>query len=385
MKEMEGSVSKRDYRMDNIKGILIILVVFGHLLELVLQDNPLAHRIYCMIYIFHMPMFIFTTGYFSRYNLKKVCFQLLYPYLIFQTLYQVFSIEVLNSKAGMQYETPYWILWYLFTVIVWTVTEGIWNIKLSQRLVSLVCGREVSPEQVKQVNKVLDAIIFTLFFVVSIQCGKWSFVGRTYSLSRILVYFPFFIAGAFTRKRFGRSQPVYLYKKDLHIRKDRERMHAKITRAGKYLALCLTVTLLMIVSVRHQDINRTWLYEATSYETSHYGPGIRMALLVAGFLVIWAAMQWIPDRRWTGISKMGEHTLSVFLLHGFLIKWMERQRIGQDLVNYAGKEKAVMILLITAVGITFVLSGNIIFRIMKPLTSFDFFWKRKPVQQPPTD
>ena len=43
---------------------------------------------------------------------------MIYPYLVFQTLYVIFANQVLEKDADMQYTTPYWLLWYLFAIIV---------------------------------------------------------------------------------------------------------------------------------------------------------------------------------------------------------------------------------------------------------------------------
>lgn len=58
--------SRRDARFDNLKGILIFLVVFGHLLELV--GGPAAAWLYRLIYSFHMPAFVFCSGWFARFD-----------------------------------------------------------------------------------------------------------------------------------------------------------------------------------------------------------------------------------------------------------------------------------------------------------------------------
>ena len=57
----------RNNRMDNIKFFLIFCVVFGHMLELV--DTGVWYKI---IYSFHMPAFIFVSGYFAQFNRKKI-------------------------------------------------------------------------------------------------------------------------------------------------------------------------------------------------------------------------------------------------------------------------------------------------------------------------
>ena len=57
----------RDYHVDNIKGVLIILVVCGHLLSY-LQDmnSTFAIGVRTFIYFFHMPGFIFMSGYLAK-------------------------------------------------------------------------------------------------------------------------------------------------------------------------------------------------------------------------------------------------------------------------------------------------------------------------------
>ena len=62
----------RDYHIDNIKGVLIFLVVCGHLIS-TLQDagSTFAIGIRAFIYFFHMPGFIFMSGYLAKGFLKK--------------------------------------------------------------------------------------------------------------------------------------------------------------------------------------------------------------------------------------------------------------------------------------------------------------------------
>ena len=59
---------QRDLRIDSIKGLLILLVVFGHCYT-TLQEHSNYMFINNIIYIFHMPLFIFISGYFT--NLQK--------------------------------------------------------------------------------------------------------------------------------------------------------------------------------------------------------------------------------------------------------------------------------------------------------------------------
>ena len=51
---------------DNIKGLLIILVVAGHMMQPIHNDNPTLSTTFDIIYLFHMPLFVFMSGLLPR-------------------------------------------------------------------------------------------------------------------------------------------------------------------------------------------------------------------------------------------------------------------------------------------------------------------------------
>lgn len=90
MEEMNGQ-EKRIYYMDSCKGMLIVLMVAGHCLALYREDK-ICYVLYWLIYSFHMPVFIFVSGYFSKNLDKPLCklFQeLIVPMIPFELLYWV--------------------------------------------------------------------------------------------------------------------------------------------------------------------------------------------------------------------------------------------------------------------------------------------------------
>lgn len=51
---------------DNLKGLLIILVVCGHIVHPVHNSNPVLSACFDVIYLFHMPMFVLISGLFAK-------------------------------------------------------------------------------------------------------------------------------------------------------------------------------------------------------------------------------------------------------------------------------------------------------------------------------
>ena len=71
---------ERDYFFDNLKAVLIFLVVLGHFL-LPIHGESVLVVVKRLIYVFHMPLFVFVSGYFAKkiykngqYNFKKILY-----------------------------------------------------------------------------------------------------------------------------------------------------------------------------------------------------------------------------------------------------------------------------------------------------------------------
>ena len=61
------SQAKRLPYWDTMKGILIILVVLGHFLwDFTTPEHPGIQFFIVILYFFHMPAFVFISGYFSH-------------------------------------------------------------------------------------------------------------------------------------------------------------------------------------------------------------------------------------------------------------------------------------------------------------------------------
>lgn len=84
---------------DNIKGFLIILVVFAHCL-LNLQNSPLNNALVDAIYMFHMPAFVFVSGYFSKSEHSRSFFPIMNLFVAFILLNGFFLIREIFALGG---------------------------------------------------------------------------------------------------------------------------------------------------------------------------------------------------------------------------------------------------------------------------------------------
>ncbi len=300
---------KRNIKMDNLKGILIILVVVGHILELCISKGNNRYW-YFLIYSFHMPLFVYCTGYFANVNkvADRVIKKLFPLYVVFQILYILFERVVLKNDLEMQFSKPYWLLWYLFAVVIWNL------------LLPLVTTRS----RKKQV-----VVMVTIVFV-ALLAGFDNGIGRSMSLSRVLVYFPFFVMGYYLRMWDEERAQISLPEQEsVH-----ERRTKKLNKlAVKYrliisIAAILAIAGVAIVTGSHlKEWKLSWFYEAAPYERTGSDFDFRLFHLATGTLGVIAARRFIPNRRIPIIDKIGQKTMPIYLTHGFVVKWIDMLKL----------------------------------------------------------
>ena len=304
--------------------VLICLVVSGHLLECTSGD--IAHYLYISTYLFHMPLFVFCTGYFSRFSARRILTSLVWPYLVFQLLYLLFTRFVLESEIEFRFTTPYWILWYLLSTAIW------------HSLIPLL-------ESCTRINPIIVSLIL---FAIGLAVGFDDNVGYFMSLSRTFVFFPFFALGRFAVEN-----------------KSAFREFTDSRRVGIIFVLA-SVCVLVIAYFIHGGVDQKWLYGSYSYSAGGYSVLIRAAVYAAGFVICVGFFCVMPNRRFW-FTYIGGNSLTIYLLHGFIVKLAPR-------LTGLVESSIIRNLLLASVGvaIVFVLSLPSVKRILAPLFTFPF-------------
>ena len=275
----------RDNRIDNFKGILIYLVVLGHLLE-ISGTGTLGNITYKAIYSFHMPAFMFLMGMVRKPNVKQIKKDLII-YLLFQLLYVSFDAMLFNKPLTISYLVPYWILWF-------TLVEIYYGIVLIL---------------IKMVN-VNIKWLFAVSIAISLVAGYISRIGYSLSLSRAITFFPYFVGGMIFKE----------FKDKIH----------KYFFAGAAAVLCTLISIFVI------KVNDSMLYGSFSYNASGANPIIRLFIYVVAFTDILAIYMYLPNKEMPFVNGIGKSTLYIYLLHGFIILLIKRFNffVYNPIVNY---------------------------------------------------
>ncbi len=268
-------MKNRDYLFDNAKGLMIFAVVLGHILEADLTG--IARGVYVVIYSVHMPLFVMISGYFARFDADKIVKKIIAPYLCIQLVCGI-CVSFLVNVEGMsaQLTTPFWYLWYLPALAVW---------KISVLFVDTEC--------VKKQRLILLGSVF-----VALLVGYDDTVGYYMSLSRIIVFYPYFLLGYYARKAKEQESRVY-------------RIFAKMDRWKCMAVLTFCVVLIFAISPM---IDYRWLYGSYSYSELGYAPIHRVIGYILGAVQCLCLLKIISCKK-SYLSEVGKNSMYIYLGH----------------------------------------------------------------------
>lgn len=263
------SPSFRNERMDSVKFWLIFLVILGHVLEIF--QIPENKVIWNWIFLFHMPLFIFISGYYSsKKSIKKMAasiWKIAEPLILFQFIALVLWEESISLTTIL---TPWWILWYLLSLIYW-------------RLIL-----QVIPESILGNAK----LILPTAFGISILAGFLPF-DVFLSIQRTFSFMPFFFLG------------YYMKNKNIFL-------------PQRYRPLCLLFIIIAFVIPLFCPQYLGNLRHADPYD-SYYDAFKRLFAFCLSIPMSLAFLNVCINKSW--FARQGRFTMQYYLYHSLIIVW----------------------------------------------------------------
>lgn len=276
----------RDYCFDNLKLMLIFLVVFGHSIEPYIEINTALMSIYNFIYLFHMPLFVFISGYFSK-NIERcrnnAFSSLLVPYFIANILYYFLSLflsgttEPISTFLLSIILYPAWTFWYLISLFYWR-----------KLLIVFVKIKYILP-----ISIFSGLIIGLLSNQNIIDC---------LSLGRAISFLPFFLAGYYTTQ--------------FQINKIRS-----LNKTLPFLIISIIFISTVILSIYFPNYYN-FLYLSKPYSYFHIdiftGMLLRFIVYIISFLISLCIINIMANKKFN-FTELGKNTMPVYLGHGYII------------------------------------------------------------------
>lgn len=271
-------------KWDNLKFILIYFVVLGHLCEMYTERTETVNSIICFIYIFHMPLFLFISGLFSKKNIDNKKYYNIATYFvlyIFIKMVETVSNALFYGKFSFTLWSEGGIPWYAFALFAFSL---------------ITIALKIFPKKYVMIASILLACF----------AGYDSSISDFLVMSRIVVFYPFFYAG-------------YCL--------DSEKVNNALSRKG---VKCISATGLIILAVLIVVfLNKILIFSPLLTgrnpfnmlgKFANYGGVFRLLYYPVVFLVGAMVIAVTPEKTYNGImAKWGSRSVQVFVLHKFFM------------------------------------------------------------------
>jgi len=286
---------QRDYWFDTIKGVLMILVVIGHMTASFYSYSNGLKYIYDCINAMHMGAFLILSGYMSKGRVARkdyisVINKNIVPYITAQVFLYLYAVIVPKGFKGMGIEffdnstfsffIPIYQLWYLMAVIIFV-------------LVTI----KIKPER-RPVLFMAVAILLTL------ACGAVTQI-RMFKLTKVISYYPFFLLG-------------YLLPKDfmLSLRNRKKLIIASVAVFAGYAYFMTRQD--WIVGIRNvYGLSST--YDKVGELAFGLHPAFGRLFMVLFVPVVAFAFFNLMPRSKCLFSKLGQNSMYIFVLHSLFV------------------------------------------------------------------
>lgn len=324
--------TKRIEKWDILKFILIFLVVFGHVVDTYFDNSGWAKSLIVIIYSFHMPVFVFVSGLFSKKNISEKRYEKITGYLF---MYFITKIIIALGRAIVTGEMGFSILsegglpWYMLAMFAFQLVT--------------IALRNISPRYV---------LIFSV--VLSCFAGYDIEIDDKFCLMRLIVFFPFFYLGYMLKPKkvakFFNSVPLKLF------------------------SAIILITFITVVFLYPDDfyVLRPLLTGRNSYEllmdAYSFGALIRLAYYAAVTIIGAAVVCLVPKRLGSGgIARLGSRTLQIYSLHYFFI-YLYVGLVGRNILPEHPAIMSILLAVLIVIICSFKFWEPVFNRLMNPKT-----------------
>ncbi len=306
--------NRRLYIFDNIKFILMALVVVGHYADVGASVSEGYRSLYVFIYSFHMPLFLFLSGLFHK-NTKILQKTVTFVSLGFLSKLLIYLTRlILFKNAAFNFFADGGLPWFMFVLAMF--------IGVSYLL--------------RNVDK---KIVLGVSVLVALIAGYISSVGDFLYLSRFFVFYPFYLLGMMTPK-------IVL----INLNKMKA---AKIISAAVliiWFVICFT-QIDTIYPLRYLFTGRNSFMLVENFKV--WGFFWRIVCYLITVIVSLAVICIAPRKKLEIISDFGKNTLQVYFWQTTVLLILRKIGLAAWLIEYPFGR---FVWLVIGLGVTFLLS-----------------------------
>ena len=330
-------MEKRNAKIDCLKGIAIFLVVYGHSIQYCSNDNVdfFMNPVFSFVYSFHMPLFMFISGYLFynslnkdtkyKYIIYKRFNSLIIPAISWYTLYTICvdSVKIFLNEFNFKIEFKHYLIgiphqfWFLYT--------------LFYLICLVIIGKSILGD-----NKYYYIILFLIILLLP----------DMFNLQYLKFMYPYFVGGYFSKK----------YRKIIYENRN------------MIIIIASIVFFIMILDWKKDYyIYTTGMNLFTNNIINKFKIILyRYIIGIAGsILMIYLGIKLYYIDRYNILSKLGKYTLSIYIIQSYIFMFIDKINFNINnnfIFNIIFTPSIAIIVITICLIINRLLSKNIIIR-----------------------
>lgn len=324
------TIKKREPYFDNIKCILIFLVVIGHFVDFTVANSDAMKSVFLFIYSFHMPLFIFLSGLFCKNTIddgRKTAVRVVFFFILYILMkLLVFLVNIIfDQEAYFQLFTEGGAPWYLFAMAAFYAIGY----------------------AVRNVNR-KALMLFSV--LVAVLVGYDDAIGDEFVLLRIFVFMPFFITGwSIDREKLQQ----FMKQKNVRI-------------IGTVCCIAFAIACVVLIDYVYEA---RFLFSgrhnyAAFQQYALYGPILRLVGYAVSGIMCFSVMAVIPQKKIPVLNIIGQRTLGIYFFHRPILSILIYSSALETVYSIFGLEVGMWIWILIAVALTLILAAPVFYKVV---------------------
>ena len=321
-------------KYDNLRGLAILLVIFGHMIYSKFFPFGITRD---FVFLIDLPLLYFVSGFFSKIGPdegKKAFKRILLPYIIFCIIDALVDIFIYNKNPKMLFIYPGFGLWFLLALFFMKMTLPIFD-KLKHPIT-------------------ISIILFLLVGFLDIQANF-------FGITRFLKYMPMFLLGYYFKDYKSKFEEI-MGKRNLKWN-------------NKYILLIigLIITLIAAYLIPYKIIAYSPPYASLDFKLSKQLM-YRVLMVLASMVAVLVLNNSMHNKN-NFLTKLGKNSMAIYIFHLYLYSpW---QPISEMIFTKFGPLASISASIIISLLIALIFSRDIFTEIYNKLMdiSYDFIMK----------
>lgn len=282
----------RDLSFDALKGILILFVVIGHsIADCFYKIGDVSHNVvFNAIYLFHMPLFIFVSGYFANSMTK-------------------YTFPIVFRRKAKRLILP-WVIWSSFSLLIWFSSSSFYSLDFHTKDAFVEIGKNLYRTYAQYIWFLPCVFVLTIMYYPILRCIHDG--DRKYIFICVMIFLVWIVSVIFNKNfPFNYIDYLQISRQALPFGLGLFYFYCKDRLNNEYRILIVLLAVIGIIG----GFNKFGIYRCDFSMVEKIYSGTLLTIIM--FYILWVC--WLQIKKVSIIRNLlcwcGQNSLGIYVIH----------------------------------------------------------------------